>query len=127
DDHRVGDAVDVGVGEALPQVVLLDVGEDEHRPAGRVDGALGPAPREDAHRVVVVVHRQRQLLQVVGALHARGGLADLLYRGEEKTNQDGNNSDDDQQLDQREGHAAAWTVNNTDHGKISWIRESRVR
>ena len=58
---------------------------------------------ETALRVVVGVQRQRQLLEVVGALHPAGCLADLLDGGQQKPDEDGDDGDDHQQLDQREG------------------------
>jgi hypothetical protein len=48
---------------------------------------------------------ERELLQVVLALHATGRLADLLDRGEEQPDQDGNDGDDDQQFDEGEPSA----------------------
>jgi hypothetical protein len=36
---------------------------------------------------------------VVGALHAVGGLADFLDRGQQQADQDGNDRDDNKQLD----------------------------
>ena len=50
----------------------------------------------------VVVDRQADLLQVVDALGAPGGLAGRLDGRQEQGNQDGDDGDDDQQLDQRE-------------------------
>jgi hypothetical protein len=43
-----------------------------------------------------------ELLDVVGARHACGGLAHLLDGGEEQADQDGDDGDHHQQLDQRE-------------------------
>jgi len=54
---------------------------------------------------VVVVQRQADLFEVVGAAHAGGGLADLLDGGEEEADQDGDDRYHLQQLDQREGAA----------------------
>jgi hypothetical protein len=51
---------------------------------------------------VVIVQRQTELLEVVGAAHTVGGLADLLDGGQQQANEDGNDGDDDQKLDQRE-------------------------
>ena len=42
------------------------------------------------------------LLEVVGALDACGGLADLLHGRQQEADQDGDDRDDDEQLDQRE-------------------------
>jgi len=58
-------------------------------------------------RIVVVVNRQRHLLEVVGALHPRRCLADLLDGGEEQADEDGNDGDDDEQLDQRKCQSTA--------------------
>src|SRR5436305_1315307 len=54
----------------------------------------------------MVVHGQADLLEVVGALEARGRLAHLLDGGEQEADQHGDDGDDDQQLDQREGASA---------------------
>src|SRR5262249_22200454 len=91
--HVVGDAGAV----LLVEVVLLDVGQDEDGPvgtearraigAGDVLGAVGrrqgdlDAGGELPVDVVVVVGRQPQLLEVVAAFQAGGGLADLLDGG----------------------------------------------
>src|SRR5262249_32355118 len=62
---------------------------------------------------------QRDLLQVVDALRAAGGLARRLDRGQEQRNQDGDNRDDHQQLDQRKASST--------HGKGSrTTREDRT-
>jgi hypothetical protein len=45
------------------------------------------------------VNGDADLLEVVGALHACGGLADLLHGGQQQPDQDRDNRDDDQQLD----------------------------
>jgi hypothetical protein len=51
------------------------------------------------------VQRQADLVQVVLALEACGGLADLLDGGQEHADQDRDDRDDHQQLDQGEGTA----------------------
>jgi len=51
------------------------------------------------------VDPERDLLEVVGALHAVGGFADLLDRGQQQPDQDGDDRDDDEQLDEREAGA----------------------
>src|SRR5439155_12459797 len=60
--------------------VLLDVRQDRDSPAEkRLAVRVVHRPRREMRRgVVVVVHREGDLLQVVGALHAAGGLADSL-------------------------------------------------
>jgi len=45
---------------------------------------------------------QAELLEVVGALHACGGLSDLLDGGQQQADEDGDDGDHHQQLDQRE-------------------------
>src|SRR5262249_20798719 len=86
---------------------------------GRIDTG-----RELEVDVVVVVEGQRQLLEVVGALHPCGSLADLLHRGEQQANQDGNDGDHHQQLDQREAaHAAPQRPWRESH-ESEYLRES---
>jgi hypothetical protein len=55
----------------------------------------GPG-REDVVRRVIVVQRQPNLLEIVGALGAPGG----LHRRQKEGDQDGNDRDDNQQLNQ---------------------------
>jgi hypothetical protein len=63
--------------------------------------------------------RQRELFEIVGALGAGRGLANLLHRGNQEADQDGDDGDDDQQLNQREAVSA--------HGNLKGdsIEESR--
>jgi len=56
---------------------------------------------------------QRDLLEVVGALDAGGGLAHLLDGGQQEADEDGDDGDHHQQLDQRE----AGLSQRTDHKK----------
>ena len=65
----------------------------------RREGVVHPG-REAADGIVVVVQRQADLLQVVGALHPIGGLAHLLHRRQQHADQDADDGDDHQQLDQ---------------------------
>src|SRR5262249_29993873 len=55
---------------------------------------------------LVVVAGEGQLLELVRAGHAGGGLADLLDRRQQQADQDCNDGNDHQQLDQREGFAS---------------------
>src|SRR5262249_15181729 len=85
-------------GPPAVHVVLLDVGKDQDDPVGaerplHVAVDVPVAPHGIAHLhggrqrpvgVVVVVAGQPQLLEVVLALHACGGLADLLDSGEQE-------------------------------------------
>jgi hypothetical protein len=52
--------------------------------------------------IVVVVTGQRYLLEVVGALHASSGGADLLNGGQEQAHDEGDDRDRHKKLDQRE-------------------------
>src|SRR5262245_56453777 len=90
--------------DLVVQVALLDVGQDEDVPAEPVRvAARHAARRELVHAVVVVVEGEAELLEVVAALHASGGLAHLLDGWQEKTDEDGNDGDHNKKLDQREG------------------------
>ena len=51
---------------------------------------------------VVVVQSETDLLEVVRALGATGGLAGRLHRRKQERDEHGNDGDDHQQLDQRE-------------------------
>ena len=50
--------------------------------------------------VVINVHGQPDLLEVVGTLNAIGGLAGRLYRRQQQANQDRNDGDYHQHFDQ---------------------------
>jgi hypothetical protein len=51
------------------------------------------------------VHGEADLLEVVHALGAGGGLADLLHRRQEQPDEDGDDGDDDDQFDEPEPRA----------------------
>jgi hypothetical protein len=50
---------------------------------------------------MIIVGRQAELPQVVGARHAVGGFPHSLHCDEKQANQDGNDGDYDEQLDER--------------------------
>ena len=79
--------------------------EEERRVVGPAEGA--GLRRQAALGVVAVVARQGELLQVVAALDAGGGLAHLLDGRHQQADQNGDDGDHDEQLDQREGGAHA--------------------
>jgi hypothetical protein len=58
--------------------------------------------REVVVGVVVIVQGEADLVEVVAALHAGRGFANLLHRGQQKPDQDADDGDDDEQLDQGE-------------------------
>src|SRR5262245_45421849 len=70
---------------------------------------------EVAQRGLVVVEGEAELLEVVGATHARRRLADLLNSGEKQADQDRDDGDHDQELDQGEGTLL-------EHWQVSAIR-----
>jgi hypothetical protein len=86
--------------EGVVQVLLLEVGQGEGHPGP--PAAPLDARRQAALGVVVVVHRQADLLQVVGALGAPGGLAGTLHGRQEQGDEHADDRDDHQQLDQGE-------------------------
>src|SRR5262249_23670515 len=95
--------------EELVDVVLLDVGQDVEEqalqpgPGGGVGAGVHHGRQLALVGVVVVVHRQGHLAQVVGAGGAGGGRAHLLHSGQEQADEHGDDGDDHQQLNQREG------------------------
>jgi hypothetical protein len=94
--------------------------DDRRRAAGGRDGlAAVPAAVAGEDTVAVVVHLQRQadLFQVVAAGDAAGSLAHLLHGGKEEGQQDGDDGDDHEQFDQREGTPRRQAL--TDHGSTS--------
>src|SRR5262249_38725314 len=112
-----GGVVAVGVGDrvalhAVVEVVLLDV-RVEAEPEGHVV-ARHAARRVSQYRRQRVRVRRRiavdgdaYLLEVVTALDAGGGLTDLLHRGQEQADEDGDDGYHHQKLDQREAAASS--------------------
>jgi hypothetical protein len=76
---------------------------------------------------VVVVHRQADLLQVVGALHPVGRLPDLLHGRQEQPDQDRDDGDDHQELNERKASATEAGASRRMHGWTweRWIDECR--
>ena len=63
----------------------------------------GPRPKRQAlKRVVIVLQRQANLLEMVAALHAAGGLAGGLHGGQQQRDQHADDGDHHQQLDKSE-------------------------
>ena len=109
--------VDSFAAAAFPDGVLFQVRQDLEHPAGtlafagcrlagrEIVGGVGPINTpvgKGPQRIVVVVDGQADLLEIVLALRAGGGFADLLHGRNEQTDQDGDDGDDNEQLDQRE-------------------------
>src|SRR5439155_24041660 len=94
--------------EDAVDVVLLDVGQDveEQRLVPPTGGGAGAQVSERRQLalvgIVVVVHRQGNLLEIVLALGTGRGLADLLHGRQQQADQDGDDRDHHQQLDQGE-------------------------
>src|SRR5262249_7865212 len=96
----------------LVEVLLFVVGHQQGHPApvgvptlvrrgvvGLLGGVLD-AGGQAAVGVVVVVQGDAHLFEVVGALGAVGGVADLLHGRQEQRDQDADDGDHHQQLDQ---------------------------
>src|SRR5262249_38771335 len=100
----------VGLGEIvlLIEDILFEIGKNVDGPRGVFgDGAR----REAAERFMVVVQGQADLLEVIAAAHAVGGLPDLLHGRQQQGDQDAN---DHQQLDQGETvPGPAWDLDST--------------
>ena len=70
---------------------MLDVRQQVEKVGAKRAGGgriIADGGRQVLMRVVVVVSGQAELLEVVRALHAAGGLADLLHRGQQQPDQD---------------------------------------
>src|SRR5207244_12101687 len=75
----------------------------------------------------IVIERDAELPQVVFALGAVGGLADLLDRGQKQPDENGDDGDDDQELDQGEGGRAKRCVTRAEHGTSPFCRAGQKR
>lgn len=102
--HGVGPTRPVGDGrnEQRVQIALFDIRQNLLGPRDALRAPAAAGKRKQAVRVVERVHGQAELLQVVGAFHAAGGFADLLYCRQKEPNQHGNDGNHDQQLNERE-------------------------
>src|SRR5207237_5053300 len=82
--------------------------------------------------VLVVVAGQGDLLEVVGALHAGGGLADLLHRRHQQADENGDDGDDHEEFDQRKTgpgpkRAHGNLLAGTNEGRRAAVKDPRVR
>src|SRR5207249_860529 len=107
----------------LVEVVLFDERQEFDSPVAEVIGIArcavggaeavnGPAlvaRQKRAVHIVVGVHGQANLLEIVRAAHTVGGLAHLLNGGQEQANEHSNNRNHYQQFDQSKAAAAATT------------------
>src|SRR5262249_29311484 len=75
------------------------------------------AGRQAATGGLVIVTRETNLLEVVGAGHAVGGFAHLLHGGQEQADQDGDDGDDHEQLD--EGEGSTWACHGCSNREVS--------
>src|SRR5262249_35647241 len=92
--RQVRDGRDGRRPDRAVQVVLLDVWQDGGAPAPTAR-RIGAATRwETAIGVMEGVESQPDLLQVVGALHAVGGLAHFFHGREQQTDEDANDGND---------------------------------
>src|SRR5439155_21408011 len=95
------DAAIVFVGE--PHVVLLDIRKNRHLPraVAAIVGIVGGLRRQPSEVVVIAVHGEAELLEVVAAFHAVGRLADFLNRRQKQADQDRDDRNDHQKLNKR--------------------------
>jgi hypothetical protein len=90
-------------------LLFLKIWQNQSQPGLLVIGHAHRWQREPS--VVVVVHGDADLLQVIAALSAAGGFARSLNRRQEQRHQNANDGDDYQKLDQGESdspRATAW-------------------
>ena len=97
----------------LVQIILFHIRQQARQPTPAI--RIGP----DAVRakklagwkaplaIVVILHGQGELPQIVQTLGAGGGFTHALYGGQEQAEQHANDCDYHQQLQQRESHMAA--------------------
>jgi hypothetical protein len=67
--------------------------------------------------IVVVVHGQPDLFEVILAAHAGRRLADLLHRWQKQANENRDDGNHDQKLNQGEPSPPAPVLSQTSHGK----------
>jgi hypothetical protein len=78
----------------LKDIILFHERHNENRP-GCIGIPRHSRRRKDAESVMIIMTRERQLLEVVGAAHAIGGLPYFLHGWQKEANQDGDDGDDD--------------------------------
>ena len=83
----------------VEQVALLNVRENPHSPAPRME--TGEPLWELLAGIVIVMHSQTDLFKVVAALHPPGGFTSRLNRRQKKANQNPNDRNKNQQFDLR--------------------------
>src|SRR5579875_3674851 len=74
---------------------------------------------------MVVLNGQDQLLEIVAAFDATGGLAHFLNRGQQQTDENGNNGNHYQQLDERETPSMRTENHNSFSSALSGIERRR--
>ena len=68
---------------------------------------------------MVVVQAEADLLEVIETLHSGGSGPDFLDGWKEQANENGDDRDDDEQLDQREGGSDAATDGSTPKDNVA--------
>ena len=96
----------------MKEIVLLDIGQKKDHPAlarqrAGIGGRRPHRCREEAARVVEVMQGEADLLQVVFALDAIGGLAHLLHGRQQQADEHGNDGNHHQQFDQSKANTWA--------------------
>ena len=113
------------VGIVGVQAIIIRVGnragfdewqEREVDAGSLLPAATGDGPHEVSARrkclidILIIMACQRELLEVIGALHSPGGFAGCLDRRQQQGDQDGNDRDHDEKLDERETTRAGSTA-----------------
>ncbi|MAT72332.1 MAG: hypothetical protein CMJ58_22745 [Planctomycetaceae bacterium] len=91
----------------IVNLLLLQLRQHELGPCVRVDQIGLGSVRQDLVLVLEVQTRRGELLHVVDALHAAGGLARRLDGWQQQRDQQAHDGDHDQQLNQREAMSGA--------------------
>ena len=130
---RTGRVDAVGEIDRVVERLLLHVGQEQDAPRPVVPAEIAVPPRQPADDVVVIVDGDADLLQVVDALRAPGGLARGLDGGQQQRDQNGDDRDHHQQFDQGETSASRFTHgqllscsrNDTDQGRKTATNSKR--
>ena len=91
--------------ELAIEILLFDIWEQQNGPGGKTGISIGmkPAGWKTAQLVVEIMGAQADLFQIVLAAQATGRFSHFLNGRQKHADQNGNNGNDHQDFDKREG------------------------